>query len=802
MKNKLNLLILFGLALAIPRLTWGVTYSKNQTLASLTEDVLTELDGATGNVLITITSTALEDFDISFKSATTVANATSATQDILIAPAAATAAVTIKGSLGANGRVGDITNTGTGARTFKKTVTATSFTAAAGGAYTFEGALDLAQNYVGSTGNDVFKETVTIKGTFTPGGGTTTFEKATTITGGIVSTADNDIINIKDTFTGGIALNDTTALNFADGITYTGAITGLADAEGVIAIQAPVGEAKVKGVTIVGSIGVDGGNSVERLTFDAGANLSLKNGTVAGSSSVESFVFTGTNTLELLSDYDIESNARVQALPGTTIKLNNHTLDLAGTEFDTDADTTIELTLNSDTDFGNIVTTANANSLFAAGTVIKPTIDYLIDGDTKDYTIIDTADDQEDAQHVIATESNTALYTFTVNDATNNHVLTATRKEFTNDEFNYSDNGDKVAAILEGVAEDKDGGDIQLSSGASADVGFASLAKIKTANDLVAAVETLDPDVSGGVSKGTFLASSEFINTVDSRLTSVTSGASSGDHHYSSALWMKAYGGKAEQEAVDGIAGYDADVFGTAIGFDTLISSNLTLGVAVGFSDTDVETSSIQNTDITSYTGIAYGKFGISNFYADAFAAYSKNSYKSTRTIFNSQSASADYDGDQYSFKLKLGYDFKLSDSLKLTPLVSIHNSSLTTDAYSETGTSGLNLDVDKKDTDMLKLGLGLEVGYALSDYLVSSFRIMGVSDSELETVKATSSFSNITGDTLTTKGATSIDKSSILAGFGLTYLGDAVSLSGNYNYETKEKYKAHSFDLLLRVEF
>ena len=816
MKNKLSLLILFGLALAIPRLTWGVTYSTDQTLASLTENVLLELDGANDNDLITITSEALEDFDISFNTATTVnadgttTTTTSALQDILFAPTSTNADVTIAGSIGANGEVGDITNTGTGARTFKKTVTATNFTGlnAAGKTYTFEAALDLTTDYDGGAGDEVFESTVKIGGNLNTGFGTTTLKGETeaNIVTGDASTAS--IVNIEDSFKGNIKLGTTSTLNLYDGSTVTGDITAVTtNTDGDIVIEditeaggSTVGTA---GVKIVGNIGTA---SVLAKSFTIGDNADLKleaTEATTGAAYTAGFGINAGSSLELLSDYTIKSTAAVVANASSTIKLNNHTLDLLATEFGTLDGTTIELSLNADEDFGNIKTTSSGTgTIFAGGTIIKPTINYLIDGASKTYTIISTGKDQGSVVHEIAAGSNTALYTFAVAVAnTNNHALTATRTLFTASDFDYTDNGDKVAAILEGVAEDKDSGEIQLSTGAS-DVGFASLAKITEDADLVAAVETLDPDVSGGVSKGTFLASTELINTVDARLSSVTSGVSSGDHHYSSALWMKAYGGNAEQEAVGGIAGYDADVFGTAIGFDTLISSNLTLGVAVGFSDTDVETSSIQNTDITSYTGIIYGKFGISNFYADAFAAYSKNSYESKRTLLTSQSALGDYDGNQYSFKLKLGYNFKLSDSLKLTPLVSVHNSSLTTDAYSESGTSGFNLDVDKKDTDMLKLGLGLEVGYALSDYLVSSFRIMSVSDSELETVKATSSFSNITGDTLTTTGATSIDKSSILAGFGLTYLGDGVSLSGNYNYETKDNYKAHSYDLLLRVDF
>ena len=252
---------------------------------------------------------------------------------------------------------------------------------------------------------------------------------------------------------------------------------------------------------------------------------------------------------------------------------------------------------------------------------------------------------------------------------------------------------------------------------------------------------------------------------------------------------------------MNGVSGYDAGVFGTAIGVDTLISPNLTLGLAAGFSDTGVETDLFQKTDITSYTGIAYGKIGIANFYVDAFAAYSINSYDSYRPQPNGESAHGDYDGNQYSLKLKLGYDFQFDNTLTVTPLVSVHKSSLSIDSYSESG-STFAKDYEKKDADMLKLGFGLELGYSVRENLISTLRIISLNDTELETETTTSSFTAVTGDTINSVGASTIDKTSLVAGFGLTYFADGVSLSGNYNFETKDNFEAHSYDLLLRMQF
>lgn len=831
---------MFGLALAIPRLTWGATITVDTTYSAagtpLTEDVLANFDS---QLTVTLTYDEVPEYDISAGDGIAAANV-----DVVIISLTTDEDVTIAGSIGAYGRVGDITNTGSiGARTFNGAITATSFTtASSAGVYTFNENVDLSTDFtIAGTTAAIFKKDVTMRQIASSGSGAVTFEGDTVIeanstyastgvltfeTKTVIGTTDDDGVITRATLTldggsgggeqiviGGefdgnisVASGHDTGITLNDGLVFAGNIENTDNEEGVITVKKTTdtsANATSVGVTIKGQIGTDGSTHINGLTLEDDSKLTLQS---IDGATVISYIDTLTlgsgSTLAFGSDdynIDIDDDAAF-AVTDQVIDLADHNVVVGASPITASDATEIKVKLSADDDFGSLTTTASTNSSINAEATITPEVDYLLEG-SKNFAVIATA---QSSQAVINVADDTAVYGFTMtfDDDADDHILTVTRKNIDTTNFDLSDNAEKVGAIIDDMVDSLNT-DITVVADSDTIAALVALQNTTDKADFEAAVESLAPDVSGGVSKGTFLASTELINTVDTRLSGVASGVSSGDHSYNSGLWMKAYGSDAQQDSVGGIDGFDAKVFGTAIGFDTRLSPNFYLGVAAGFADIEVDIDDGSNTDTTSYSGIVYSKLNATDqFYAEAFVTYSKNSYESTRKVVSGQNALGEFDGDQYGYKLKLGYDFNVSNVLKVTPLLSVHQSNLTTDAYTETGTSGFNLAVDKKDSDMLKLGFGLELDYKVTQNFVSTFRILSLTDSELEQVKTTSSFTGIDGDTLTSAGSSNVDKSSILAGFGLTYLGDGVCLTGNYNYETKDHYKAHSYDLLLRVEF
>ena len=82
--------------------------------------------------------------------------------------------------------------------------------------------------------------------------------------------------------------------------------------------------------------------------------------------------------------------------------------------------------------------------------------------------------------------------------------------------------------------------------------------------------------------------------------------------------WGELVGSRIEQGTVDGVSGYDADLWGLVFGYDGALNATTRAGVAFGYSNTDIDDTDLMaanSTVLNSYLGIVYGMWKPGPFY-------------------------------------------------------------------------------------------------------------------------------------------------------------------------------------------
>ncbi len=196
-------------------------------------------------------------------------------------------------------------------------------------------------------------------------------------------------------------------------------------------------------------------------------------------------------------------------------------------------------------------------------------------------------------------------------------------------------------------------------------------------------------------------------------------GISSGDAmNKAYGVWGDIFVGTADQDPRDGFEGYETDHYGLTFGVDWAISDVSELGVALTYTDTDVdgtESSSGDNTAIDTYTITGYGsKDFANNVVLEGQASFSYSDYDATRdlTSVSAGQAKGDYNGFVYGLGTDVTKEFTASNGLVITPLVGVSYYHIALDDYTETG-SAAALVVNDEDYDSLSSTFGVQIDLA-----------------------------------------------------------------------------------------
>jgi outer membrane autotransporter protein len=326
---------------------------------------------------------------------------------------------------------------------------------------------------------------------------------------------------------------------------------------------------------------------------------------------------------------------------------------------------------------------------------------------------------------------------------------------------------------------------------------FQAFANASTDTQLARLAETLSPDVSRGVlhaATNSQTLVSDVINDRANRARTATGSLEKG-------VWLQTLSSDADQDARRGVAGYDADSHGIAVGADGQLNADTSIGLAYSYLDTDVKSDLGSKTKVTGHALTVYSNWTHDNWFVDASLMYGWNDNESKRYIAGTR-AKGDYDSDVFGVSALAGYTLRLTPGVVLEPQVGARYANVGMDSYREKGSSAaLNVGSQRYEVGEMGFGARLAADFALgTGSLEPEAKVMAWHDVIGDKVATSSSFV-LGGDSFTSRGTTPV-RDSYELGLGANYRMGAWSVGGSYNYVTASGFNADGFTAKVRYAF
>ncbi len=501
----------------------------------------------------------------------------------------------------------------------------------------------------------------------------------------------------------------------------------------------------------------------------------VNNGTLTLGTAAITGAISGTGTVNVIEDYTAgaalgATNLNVSATK--TLNLNAAASIIAGTT--TINESSASIVSNKNTDLGNVVIVNNTDS-FVIGTTYT-----LVEMTGSDLTV-----------GTITGPTGTVLIPFT--------TTTAADAEAT----------DKITVIrdyAESSVLSLSGNNANTYTAATTatitnDTAIYNSMNLMSATEIDAAVDTMHPNTNG-VSAGTVNVSNYSVDTVSDHLTLArakingTSGISTGDESLDDSVWVQGFYTDIQQDDRGGVSGYDAESYGLVLGIDHQMKNHsVVFGIALSLGKSDVKsknTTTLATTDTDSVQVMAYITKSFSNFYLESMLSYAINSNEGTRHVVVGaidRIAEADYKSHLIAARIGMGVPIK-KDGFTILPKASINYVSLSTDTYTETGASSLNLTVNTdtltKYTAKVGMNVSKEIQFHNGGTLTPELRTGLSYDMGDDFSTSTSSFEG-GGNAFDTNGLDAVDLS-VNGGLGLSYLSQSKLIEFNINYDVNAK--------------
>ena len=284
------------------------------------------------------------------------------------------------------------------------------------------------------------------------------------------------------------------------------------------------------------------------------------------------------------------------------------------------------------------------------------------------------------------------------------------------------------------------------------------------------------------------------------------------DEHNTFQPWAQVFGQRVDREFSDTVEGFDATSFGFSVGLDTgELSETAVAGLAFSYSDTDVQSQSINRTesDIDSFNVTLYGDYDLDDAsYLAGDVGLTFSQHEATRfdvAGVAGQNAQADFDSLQFSARLIAARELLLNDEWILTPKALVRYVRFDADSFTETGAGGASLSVSDTSADILEVGaiVDLRKQFTLDDGALLSTDVSVGYRYDLigEAIETTSSFVG-GGPTFVSQGADP-DQGTLNLGAGVGYTApDRWELTLNYDYELRGDTQSHAGNLRLAIPF
>lgn len=274
--------------------------------------------------------------------------------------------------------------------------------------------------------------------------------------------------------------------------------------------------------------------------------------------------------------------------------------------------------------------------------------------------------------------------------------------------------GSEAAAVLALVSGGADTGNEAFDSVAEAlndaaqnGNGAAAKEAAKLGADANPIVRTVETDLHNMV----FAVVTDELNGASGAMAE---GKSSGDAFKQVKAWIRGMFNHADKEATSKASGFDANIYGVAMGIDKQIDHAVKVGAGYAYSQTDVSAHG-RDTDVDTHTAFVYGRYQPADWYVNTVVAYNWSDYDEKKSVLGSN-ANAKYDVESLGVQSMFGYETKLG-GYDVTPEAGLRYVHISQDAYHDR----LGNRTGSNDSDILTAVIGTKVAknYALDSETV-----------------------------------------------------------------------------------
>lgn len=591
--------------------------------------------------------------------------------------------------------------------------------------------------------------------------------------------AEKNVADFNADVTAAIVLNNvdankTATVHYSGTVaqTQTGLITAASTAEGGLVVNNPAG------VTFANHVGDTGGNSL--LTF---TNQASSKATFNGELSADTVTLAASSETIITQD-----NNDVAAF----VPQNDSILTLASTVLATQ---TVFTTVASVTDATAGRVTLNLPSNFTTGTITLYDANTLI-ADVNSFANPDTA---------------LIDYTIQLNGAATEVTAAAKTAAATATELGITEaSAEGLASSVTAAAGDVAILDLissTLNAGGAAATELAE--QVQGSPDGLSAASGAATASTGGAVMSVGSSRMAALRTGNAYASTLGTGFNAGSGSQSNSMWMKPFASFGDQGVRKGIAGYDSDTYGIAVGADTRINAHSVVGLSFSYADTDVDGKGAgrSRTDISSYQLTAYADYTEKNWYFEGLVGYAYNDMDSTRTITaTSATATGTTESNQFMVNINAGMPHQIEPGTYFTPSVGLNVTHVTNQDYTETGAGALNLRVNPEDITIAKLSLGGRLHTSVRSpegTFTPELRARVLYDMAGDDGSSTNTFTG-GGAAFNVKGLDVVEFSSSV-GIGMAYtpaFDTGMNLSVNYDAELKQTFTGHAANFTLKYAF
>lgn len=313
------------------------------------------------------------------------------------------------------------------------------------------------------------------------------------------------------------------------------------------------------------------------------------------------------------------------------------------------------------------------------------------------------------------------------------------------------------------------------------------------------------------------IATQSITDRIFNTRTSIAQGSDADGHSVfkrsedlSNQVWIQALGYSHQLDKKDQLAGYDGSSYGTVIGVDGMLTDNLRIGGAVGYSKGDLDSVGATKQSLKSDTtqGYLYADYAASEeTHLNGFVSYGTSNIKTERDVTlasTTQVAKADYDSSisQAGF----GIDHRIgSEHNHVSPYFQVRFTQVQTDAYAETGLSqnlsGLHYKSDKQKYHTLRHTAGVHFAKALANNVQLTGHLAGHYD-QSSNDRVLMAFEG-QPEQLFDANVRKAEKLAGSAGLGLRFQpSQALELGAQYSGEFRKDQQDHGAVLQLKYKF